>query len=361
MSTYRVDVYNTSGELQAQIVDYLSLSYIKRVNDVGLLRLELNGEHSLLDILEDKWELEVWRKDSGDYVREITGIFRNIEWSHKEGEPIATLICPDLKHKLTWRIVAWYAGETNRSRFYSQPAETIAKTIVDYNMTSNASVTNGRLREGEVAGISVETDGGGGNSIDAGLSYSMILDALQKIASIGGGDFDLVRVSPTESEFRWYDGQLGEDKTSDVLIAISMGNMGNAEYIEERSGEKTVAIVGGKGEESDRDISVRTGANYSVSNDIEVFVASTDVDAGELNILGDRGDERLDELMARRAFTFDVLQTQGARYKSEYDLGDLVRVLNPYTSQEFSVKIAEVAISFDRNGNEKIQVGVEEQ
>ncbi len=356
MADYRVDVYDTSGNKQAELVDFEFITLTKQVNQPGLLKLGISGEHWLLDSLQDKWVFEVMRKPSGyDWQREFVGIYRWFKWQHGS-RPTAEVVCDGLLSKLGWRIVAWTAGYTNRSQFTSQAAETIANTLVYYNAGAGALQTNGRLRDGVISGLGVETNQGGGNTLDWYCAYSNLLNTLQDLAKIGGGDFDLVRTGSTTCEWRWYSGQLGSDKTADIVFAMERGNMANPVYTDDRRKEKTVAVVGGQGEENDRQVVVRQGSNYSSNNDIEVFVAATDVatTAG----LQVRGDQKLDELKAVQGFDFEVLQTEAYKYGVNYQMGDLVTAINPYNGQSATMKVDAVAIALDRDGKETIEVDV---
>jgi hypothetical protein len=197
------------------------------------------------------------------------------------------------------------------------------KTLVQYNAGASATTANGRIRDGVIEGITVAADGGFGNVISKGCAYENLLEALQKIAAIGGGDFDLVKTGAATWQFRWYTGQRGTDRTDSVLFALERGNMAAPEYTHDRVDERTVAIVAGQGEESDRAVEVRTGPDYAADNDIETFVEASDLTttAG----LQSRGDTELEESRARQQFEFAVLQTPGCFYGVHYGLGDLVK------------------------------------
>ena len=175
------------------------------------------------------------------------------------------------------------------------------------------------------------------------------------MALIAGGDFDVVKTSATAWQWRFYDGQLGTDRTASVFFALERGNMSNPTWRDIRTDEKTVCIVGGQGEESSRTTAIRTGTNYDAStNNIEMFQNATDVDTTDG--LNARGDAALDERKAQKQFEFDVIQTPGSQYGTHYTLGDLVTAVNPFSGASVSLKIDEVAITVSENGEEKIDV-----
>lgn len=351
---YRLDVYDTSGVLQAILTDFTSLAYVKTVNSPGLLRFGLNGEHALLDNLDDQWQFEIWRKPAGQaWARDFVGIYRQAEWDYADHSHfIAT--CPGIMDMLRWRIVAWTANTADRSKFTTTEAETIMKTLVSYNADASATVANGRIREGEITGMAVEADGANGNTLDWYCAYDNLLESLQKLALIAGGDFDLVKTSATAWEFRWYTGQLGTDRTATVKFSMELGNMAEPKYKEPRIEEKTVAIVGGQGTEADRDTVVRTGTNYKTSNNIEMFVNATDIDLGDTAALEDRGDQKLNVVEARNEFEFKALQIPSTLYGVHYYLGDLVTAINPFNADSMTLKVQSVAVSLNEDGSETI-------
>jgi hypothetical protein len=311
---------------------FLRATTTRQVNSPGLLRLELPADHPSLP-LADKTQVVVWRRDTRhdvDWYREFVGLFRDEEHIRTTSKRTTVLLCPGLMSILGWYHVLWDANTANRTVFTTAKAETVMKTLATYNATSSATTGNGRDRTAPLYGISVEADAAGGNTIDWTASRThTLLEELQAIAKVAGGDFDLEYTNGTTRTFTFYSGQLGDDLSATVTFAENLGNMDNIKFQRTRSTERTAAVVGGQGAESSRDIVVRTGANYSSGNDIETFVDARNVAKGSTAALQARGDKRLDELEARDVFTFDVVQTDGIYYQGSYRLGDLVSAVRP--------------------------------
>lgn len=360
MTDYKIRAYDAAGTLQYELVDFQSLSYRKAVNEAGLGKFVLNGEHPLVTDIEDKWQIEFWRRNQGqgiDWACDFYGLFREPD-REGAGPGTFTALCPGQLSILGWPIVAWPAGTANRSQFNAVPAETIMKTLVDYNAGGNATAGNGRVRTWAINGwtIGIIADSGGGNVLDWYCAYDNLLATLQDIGSVAGGDFDLVQIDTNKWEFRWYDGQLGTDRTTTVMFAVELGNMARPRFRQRRLNERTVAIVAGQGEGSERDIAVRTGGNYSTTNEIEMLVDARNVAAGNSGGLNTRGDQALFEKRATDEFDFDVLQVPSTLYGLHYFLGDLVTVRSPYTGSDVTRKIRAVTVGVDTNGE---QIGVE--
>ena len=204
----------------------------------------------------------------------------------------------------------------------------------------------------------MQTDGADGDSRDWYCFGENLLENLQKLAPIAGGDFDLVKTSPTAYEFRWYTGQLGTDRTATVKFALGIGNMGVPQFSESRTDEQTVACVWGQGEGADREYVTRDGANYTTTNDIEMFVNASDVELGNTAGLNDRGDQKLREVEAVQCFYHGMLQVPATLYGVHYFLGDLVTVVNPMNGAVYTRKITEVTQTLEENGNRTIYTEV---
>lgn len=355
---YRLDLYDDAGDLDAVITDFSDLSYTKIVNHAGLMQFQLRGDHPVLERIQDKWFAYVYRRPAGYYwACDFVGILQNEEWNYDE-KPVYVATCPGLLSMLRWRHNLYYSNQNNLTKFNAVPAETILKRLVDYNCAVNATVVNGRMRDGAIPGVVIEADLGRGNVLDSYCAWKNIVEIMEEIAPVAGGDYEMITNSSGAYEFRFYPGQLGTDRRGTVIFSLERGNMGNPAYTHKHSDEKTVALVGGQGEMLSRQTGLAYGANYGVSNDIELFVDARDIETGKAQALIDRGLEKLAEVQSRETFMFDVLQTQSSKYGVDYFLGDLVTSLNPFNQQTYDQKIEAVTIGFDSDGKEGIRVGM---
>ncbi len=354
MTEYRIDLHTAAGAKMAEITDCWALAYTRRVNAPGVLSFSLAGDHRVVSQLEHNSQVIVYRRNPAlglPWTADFYGLFRGQRRSYSDHD-IFTATCPGILTMLAWRIVAWKAGTANRSSFSSDKAETVMKTLVSYNAGASATTGNGRIRNGTINGISVQADGAGGNTLSVACAWDNLLEILQKVAAIGGGDFDLIKTGAASWEFQWFSGQRGTDRTATLLFALERGNMAEPEYAHDRTEERTVAIVGGQGEADGREVVVRTGPDYAAGNDVEAFVDARQcaTTAG----LESAGDSRLEEVRARQEFGYRVVQTPGCAYGIHYGLGDLAR--GQYGTVNVLQKIVGVSVSLDRDGAEKIDV-----
>jgi hypothetical protein len=356
---YRIDIKDTTGARQAVITDFLWLDYRKARRSAGLARFGLGGSHAALGLLLDKYQVEIWRRDAEaeiDWYCDFYGLFRDDEAQDDDnGRTEVALSCPEQKSMLGWRMNAFPAGTASRTAFSSVAAETIMKTLVSYNCTSLATTGNGRDRNGQISGISVQTDAAGGNILSWESARGNLLNELAELAQIGGLDFDLIKTGGATWEFRTYVGQRGIDRSGTVTFAQEYGNMRRPKLTRTRSTERTVAIIAGQGQSSDRRIRTRTGANYNSTNDIEMLV---DARQGTTDAALDAaGDRALEDKESRARLEFQVIQTPATLYGKHYcvsgDIGDLVR--GRYRGVEATKVVESGTVQF-KDGKEIIAV-----
>jgi hypothetical protein len=329
-----LDVRDEGGALLAQATDFIEVACGVRVNRFGGLLAVFCADDDLVLLVGKRYQVEFWYADDEFGVgwhRFFSGLLLGLRQEYPEnGLSTVTVTAAGDLWLLASRIVNWYAGFADRSEFVAEAAETVMKTLVRYNAGADATAVNGRKRNGVISGVTVEADGGGGSVIDWYCHGDNLLESLQGVAAVGGGDFDLVKAADGSGwEFRFCLGQLGTDRRGDVLFAIERGNMVDVGYVVDWVDEKTVAAVWGQNEGPLRAYETVTGPDYAAGNDVEVYVDARDITV-DTN-LRDRGAAVLDERRAVGEFRFRVVQTPSCVFDRDYFLGDLVRVRNPRT------------------------------
>lgn len=360
MAWHELRLFTPAGVEIARVSDFEWLSCSKRVNAPGFLQCQLRSDHWALEDLEHRGLVEHWRADPDfgvDWYRHFSGVYLDQDRSLFE-VPTAVMRAWGDEVMFRRRIVNYPADVSDRSKFLSTPAETIMKSLVQYNVTSDATTGNGRKRDGTnwpATVISVETDAAGGNTKNWYCHGEILLETLQELAQIAGGDFALVKTGANAWEFRFYAGQLGSDRTGRVTFALQYDNIGDPRWRLDRSNEGTVACVWGQGEASARDYATRTGPDYGSDNDIEFYVAATDVALGDTDGLNARGDVALDERRAKALSSFRAMLNEGTVYQRDFDLGDLVRAVNPFTGTVTTPKVVAVHLALDKEMVETIE------
>jgi hypothetical protein len=220
------------------------------------------------------------------------------------------------------------------------------------NATGQATAGDGREMDGDFANlaVSVEADSARGGPVSIGCSHRPLLDTLQTIMQ-DIADFDLVQTGEADFEFRYYPGQLGSDRTGDVVFALERGNVGQVSSSQYWTGIATAAIVAGQGHGDQREIEIVQSPDWSSANHSEIFVDANDIPQGETARLVGRGLAKLAEAAPRQGLEFLVIPSQSVMYGREWALGDLVT--GRYRDQVARLWVDEVTVAVE-NGAERI-------
>jgi len=360
---FRLDIWDRNGIKKDEVSDFVDdLSSVISVNSFGTLTFILPENHKVLAYLAEDYRVELYYRYSGrSWTRFFGGLVTTIQ-NEKQLAGKTEIICYGYELFLTRRVIAYYAETSNKTKFIGQKSETILKSLVQYNITSDATVANGRFRDGTSYPaniISVEADGAGGLTRNFYCAHELLLTAMQNICKIGGGDFSISRIDDNEFQVKWHENQLGTDRRTSIIFSLGRANMANPRYTKDIFPEKTVAIVGGQGEKSARDIFVKTASSLSTYNDVEFFTDATDVEYGDTTGLEDAGVRKLEETKAVESFSFDVLQAESTRFGVDYYLGDIVTAINPYNNLSIIQKVKSVGLELRQNGEYRFDVELE--
>jgi len=361
--------YDRAGVLQRTVLEPLWARYTDQVNDALPLVFALNADDPEAAVMAEMDIFEVMLRNKilgiqdvdGGFVRVYVGILRDWDMStNDDGITTMEYRCPGENHILSWRSVLYPANTNNRSSFSAAAAETLYKTLVQYNLTSDASVANGRQRNGDLLpgmgyDVTNAAPGGLGNPISAAFMGGNVLGVMQKLAEQAGGDFALRWQGGDAWEFEFYLGQLGQDKSSGaerVLFSMNTDTMSKPR-LQRRGARATAATAAGQGEDDLRMIEVVTGPDYAADYDFEMFVdARNEKTAAGVAF---RGEQKLEETRIEEALSFGVLQTSRQFYspvpvigRKTYKTGDLVLV--DYGGESVR-KIESVTVNWKAPGN----------
>lgn len=353
-AAYQLRLKDTSGASVVAVTDHFErLAFTKRVNSPGFYILQMGEFDPFLSDLGLDYQLEVWRRIAGvDWYLEFEAFHRTITYQRTlQGKAIATSYGVGYADLLRRRILAGYAGTAFTAK--SGPAETVAKEFVDEQCVSGAIFR-------EIAGLTIEADGGRGAIVELNRAWRILLEVLQEVSLMAEqkgdpGDWAVVGTGDAAFEFRWYHGQLGEDRrvgniegNPPIVFSMLLGNMALPIYALARTDEGNAIYVGGQGEGVGRALEIRTDAVAvadSPWNRREMFADARNEDT--VAALQDKGDSKLEERQAEESFSFEVIQTTATVYGRDYFLGDLVTAR--YGDIERSKKIVGVRVVVQEN------------
>lgn len=179
--------------------------------------------------------------------------------------------------------------------------------------------------------------------IQAQFTGDNLYEAIKSICEAFQLGFKITLNNQNQFVFELY---MGEDRSYAqeinpyVVFSPSFDNLIDSSYVESKTSLKTVTLVGGEGEGSDRKMLV-TGDNTSSGLERrELFtdardISSTTVD-GELTtseysaLLKQRGDEKLSEYREIKSFEGESETSILYRYGEDFFIGDIVQVENEF-------------------------------
>lgn len=357
---YQVRVLDANDQVLAVYDDLMSLYYRKQVNNPGMAIMTVPEGHDILNYAFDDTLFEIFVSypqisPAGDnwgqtWVSDFLGLYRDRQIATDgDGNPYHLLYVTGTIDILSRYVNAYPAGTNNKTQWTGQQLSIICNDIVRWNCTDEATIANGRIRN---ATLVYNLHDAGAISGTPVVNYSItpgrnILEIMQELAPICGFDFDVQKRGgfPGQLEYRQFAGQLGTDRSGEVVFDISLDNSPTVNLSFDGLREKTIAIVGGGDSGANRSFAVRVGPNYSGTNDYEVFVDGRSNDDSELD---DLGDTRLGELTARLQMQNTIALTRGWVYRRDFAHGDLVTAQFAGTSQTKKIGITEVKFDQDQ-------------
>lgn len=332
----------------------IAVSYYRGRNDNGMFSIIVPDGHAILDYatLDTSlvFELAVGyrrRLDSASAARDagqfylfaIRGVFEDRQvGTDVDGNIYHVLTFPTLTQLLNRYVVAWESGVTDRTQFTGTAIDAIATMVTQYNATAVATVANGRLRDATV----INNMTGGALAIDFGSTpetdYTVapgrnLMDFLNEVSDTGHITYNVVFLSTLIFQVQRVTagGVEGYNRSATMYFDQRLDTMRQANIATNRLGEKTVALVGGIGQQDERAVEVRTGANYAASNDYEVWINASDTpDDG----LAGRGDIELYRLRAKANASCAPSSLPGYMYGRDFRWADLVTITVGDETQE---------------------------
>jgi hypothetical protein len=377
-SIYEIRIKDHDGETVAILTDgkdsiWRSLYFVHTENAPGQLRLELSGDNTLADEIEDDYQIEIYRSDPS------IDLDKYIEWEGlvvttnpetlDNGDSVIALYGTSYLDLVDRRWI-WYPADT----VYTSKngiGETVIKSYVEENAGPSA-ISPPRLEEsGVTSGLTVETDQARGGTWSGSRTGRNVLEVIREVALSTGLAYDVIGTGPGTFEFRVYDGQRGEDRTSNgldpntgmnrannapITFALNAGNMARPSYSRSASEEVNAVLVMGQGTGSARTVvSVSDATAQSRSPWARRETVRNGSQEATVAGLTSIGEQTIEENMIQERLSFTVLQLGSLAYGKHYSHGDLVTV--KYRDIVADKKLSQVRVTVSSNaGGEEIEV-----
>lgn len=362
---YTMTIYNASGVIQTIATDYMQLSISRQVNSIDGLTFSMASTSPNAQYLLYGYIVSVTRQDSAQGITasvEFAGMIRKIT-RIVSTQTIYQITAVSMMALLSDRIVAYRANVTNQSVFSAVVAETVLKTLFNYNCTALAvtGTTSQRIINGNTAGMTTAATASGGTAVSIACSMQNLLETMQKVAIGNGGDFDMVWTAPATYTFTWYLGQRGTNRSSTIILSVATGTIAELQVTTDRVQDFTNVVLGGSGESLARNMYSRPAALNTGLSNRETFMDARNQGAGTITAKYNTiGDSAL-ALQTKRRTVYVAKLTQNAalKYGRDYFFGDLVTIND--NGVLVIQKVQGVELKFDNNGSESVNVRLNNQ
>ena len=311
-----------------------SLQWIRRYHTTG--RFELHcpvTAHNITTLVRDNI---VWIQGS-----EEIGIieYRNLSVDDNGAETLK-IIGRFYTSILDRRIL--YSTEQHTNKY----VEVIMRSMVDRNCISISAKRKLPIMLGSLKGYSERAD--------YQKSYGNLLEELTALSQTSNIGFfirtDLEQRKHYFETYKGIDRSIEQDENSHVVFSRDYDNLYNQEYTDSTDNLRTTALVAGEGEGAERKRTV-VNDEYTGLDRYELYVDARDIqqtvddvtmpDSEYLNLLRQRGREKLAEYKDIQTFEGNII-TNNYEYKKDFDLGDVVTVMDRRWNITVNTRITEI-------------------
>lgn len=314
----------------AEVHDFLSLEYVRALNDAGYLNLSLRTDFDT-SLLRIDGRIQVWRQvgaGSAYLDTETVWLIRDWHWSSSESGDVLEVKAYSAAELLTRRIVAYNAATAQAAK--TDLVDDMMKEIVEENF----GVTAGGARDISAL-LSIQANLGAGPTLTKAFSRRQVLSVLKELseASADTGPriwFDIVAPTPDTLEFRTYAGARGADHsittgTNPIVLSLGNGTLSDVDLREDYSNEITYAYGRGDGREENAVVQpaedvARSGASPLNRREGLIDAGNTVSATAVLNA----AYKGLDEGRPRRTFKAAIADTLATQYGVDWVWGDVV-------------------------------------
>jgi hypothetical protein len=342
-------VLNTDFEAVGIIDYYISLIWTERYAEAGDFELYLKSDSSVFDIVQQGYYL--YLKDA-----KMTMIIEQIEIQTDVEDGNELIITGrSLESILDRRIIF---PQTN----LDGKLQNGIKQLLDENLISPSDTdrkidlfTFDESTDTAITDLQLKAQYTGDNLYDTIVAICAAYNIGFRVQLGEDNKFHFSLYSGTD---RSYD---QEDNTY-VVFSAKYDNLKSSNYLESDKNLKTVTIVAGEGEGTDRktktvESSVGAGSGmfrrelFTDARDLSTTTSSTETMSDEAYMakLEQRGLEKLAETVSIITFEGEIENGQTFTFDKDYHIGDIVQLVNEY-KREGTVRVTELVRSIDTSG-----------
>ncbi|MEJ8546689.1 siphovirus ReqiPepy6 Gp37-like family protein [Brevibacillus borstelensis] len=345
-----IRIMDSQFQLLGEVDTYSSLQWVRRWHKPGEFELHINPAMQNADkLLEDTIIFMASRPDEAAIIkhREVRVNETGTEELVVKGSMLAGL----MGRRITYPPVG------KAYDYIHAPVETIMKHYVRVNSIAPADPAR------VIPNLIHAPDLSRGPKVPYQTRYKQLDEELEKLSLSSGLGWHVWL--DTERQRYVFDALAGRDLTvnQDVrppaIFSTDYDNIESQSYVSSAVGFKNMAVVAGEGEGADQKI-VMVGKQAGLKR-YETFMDAQDIGSQEEGteqlteaqmeeMLRSRGNEKLAELGRVESFESTLLTTSNLVYRRDYDLGDIVTVVNRSWGVRLDARITKVAEVYEPDG-----------
>lgn len=352
-----VYVLDQNLNLIGVIDEYVSTIWRPAFFDIGDFEIYLGTSDKAIELLKENNYVvrssDITVDENGNTTYKKVMIIKNIQLiTDVENGDFITATGRELKYILHQRII-W--NQTN----LTGTAENAIRQLVTENAISptdsNRIIPN--LILGSEAGLT--------STIQKQITGDYLDQAIIDICSSYnyGWDIHILNNQLVFSVYEGVDRSYNQTEKPYVVFSDEFENLHNTDYQLNTEGYANTALIGGEGEGTSRIYST-IGDENSGLNRYELFADARDISRNADNedeipletyylLLQERGYEKLSELAYTEGFSGEVLSDIAFKYGVDFNLGDLVTVINKYGISR-DVRVLSAIESEDESGTKLV-------
>ena len=298
------EIYTPNIERLGIIEKYSSMQWVRRYTTAG--QFELHCPYNALLVPEN-----IIRSGNEAGVIESV-LINNTPEQGIMAEVHGRLMLGLLSRRIIWGLAA-----------YSAMAENVIRQLVIDNTSGDRAL-----------GITVAAAQGYIGNIDYQNSYGNLLNEVAAIAEFAELGVNISFPDKVFSVYKGLDRSASQSVNPRAIFSRQFENVLSSQYSIDRKSYKNVALIAGQGEGEERLIAT-VGTVIGLDRH-ELFVDARDIGPGtieepiseptQLLMLTQRGNEKLSENKTSEAFTAAVDPQGNLKYKTDFDIGDIVTV-----------------------------------
>ncbi|MBS4536802.1 siphovirus ReqiPepy6 Gp37-like family protein [Clostridium sp. D2Q-14] len=324
---------------------FTSLQWIRKYHESGKFELHCPvTDHNIKTLLRDNI---IWIQGS-DEVGKIE--YRNLSVDNQGQENIK--INGRFMTSILDRRIMYSTEQRN-----NKEVELIMRSVVDRNCINTTIERKLPIELGQLKGFQ--------EKINYQKSYGNLLEEISILSETSDIGFfirtDLENLKHYFETYKGKDRTINQDINSPVVFSREYDNLYEQDYTDSGYDLRTTALVAGEGEGSARQ-TTEVNDSYSGLDRYELYVDARDIQqtvddvtmsgTEYINLLKQRGLEKLSEYKDIQTFEGKIISNNYI-YKEDYDLGDIVTIMDKKWNVIVNSRITEVSEIYE---NGKIEI-----